>query len=78
MIPTGENDGARTVKCPNTPGCPLFPLFRMKSSLGVWQNHYCENAYETCVRYAMSRTGERVPPNLLPNGRELDLPPAPT
>jgi len=67
----------RIMKCPNTQGCPLFPLFRMKSSLGVWQTHYCENAYESCARYVMSKNGVRVPPNLLPNGRELNLQPIP-
>jgi hypothetical protein len=72
----------RIMKCPNTQGCPLFPLFRMKSSLGVWQTRYCEDAYETCARYVMAKSGVRVPPNLLPNGRELNLaafggPPAP-
>ena len=61
------------MKCPNTQGCPLFPLFKMKSSLGVWQTHYCENAYETCARYKLAKDGVRVPPNLLPNGRELNL-----
>lgn len=61
------------MKCPNTAGCPLFPLFRMKASLGVWQACFCENAFETCARYKMSRTGVRVPPNLLPNGKELKV-----
>ena len=61
------------MKCPNTQGCPLFPLFRMKSYLGVWQTHYCENAFETCARYQLAQQGVRVPPNLLPNGKELNL-----
>ena len=62
------------MKCPNTHGCPLFPLFMMKSSLGVWQTHYCEGKYEACARYVMSKGGIRVPPNMLPNGKELTLP----
>ncbi len=62
------------MKCPSTNGCPLFPLFRLKSSLGVWQIHYCENAFETCERYRLSKSGVRVPPNMLPNGRVLDIP----
>ncbi len=61
-------------RCPNTPGCPLFPLFRMKSSLGVWQVQFCEARYEDCARYKLSRTGTRVPPNLLPNGKTLNVP----
>lgn len=60
--------------CPNTPGCPLFPLFKLKSSLGVWQTHYCEDAFEKCERFRLAQSGVRVPPNLLPNGRTLDLP----
>ncbi len=60
------------MKCPNTAGCPLFPLFRMKSSLSVWQISFCESQYETCARYKMSKDGIRVPPNLLPNGMRLN------
>jgi hypothetical protein len=61
-------------RCPNTQGCPLFPLFTMKASLGVWQTHYCESAkYESCERYKLRSTGACVPPNLLPNGRTLEV-----
>jgi hypothetical protein len=45
----------------------------MKSSLGVWQTHYCENAFETCARYQLAQQGTRVPPNLLPSGKQLNL-----
>ena len=60
--------------CPNLQGCPLFPLFRMKASLQVWQVQFCEGRYEGCERYKLSRAGQRVPPNLLPNGKSLDVP----
>ena len=66
------------MKCPNLEGCPLFPLFRMKTSLSVWQIRYCESAFETCARYVRSKSGARVPPNLLPNGSELNLDPTGT
>jgi hypothetical protein len=62
------------MNCPSTKGCPLFPLFKMRSSLGVWQTHYCEAAFESCERYKLSKSGVRVPPNLLPNGKALDFP----
>jgi hypothetical protein len=40
----------------------------------VWQTHYCEAAFESCERYKLSKSGVRVPPNLLPNGKALDFP----
>ena len=65
------------MSCPNARGCPLFPLFQMKSSLSVWQTHYCDAAYDTCERYKLATSGVRVPPNLLPNGRSLEIAPPP-
>lgn len=62
--------------CPNTSRCPLFPLFRMKSSLNVWKVHYCDAAFENCERLRLSTGGACVPPNLLPNGKELSVPAA--
>ncbi len=61
------------MNCPNVNGCPLFPLFKLKSSLGVWQTHYCESNFAACERYRLAQAGTRVPPNLLPNGKTLDL-----
>ncbi len=65
------------MRCPNLFGCPLFPLFRMKSSLAVWQKQYCEGDYAACERFRLARAGTRVPPNLLPNGKVLELAPTP-
>jgi hypothetical protein len=59
--------------CPNAQGCPLFPLFRMKASLGVWQVQFCDARYEDCARYQLAKAGTRVPPNLLPNGKTLNV-----
>ena len=57
--------------CAHTPTCPLFSLFTMKSSLKVWQDHYCMDKFEECNRFQLAHAGERVPPNMLPNGRSL-------
>jgi hypothetical protein len=65
------------MRCPNLFGCPLFPLFRMKSSLRVWQTRYCEGDHTSCERFRLAKAGTRVPPNLLPNGKALDLAAAP-
>jgi hypothetical protein len=59
--------------CPHLSSCPLFPLFTMKASLSVWQVHYCKGQFESCSRLKLSKAGQRVPPNLLPNGKTLDL-----
>jgi hypothetical protein len=62
------------VTCPNLTACPLYPLFTLKSTLGVWQTRYCNDAFATCERYRLAQAGTRVPPNLLPNGKTLNLP----
>ncbi len=59
--------------CPHTTSCPLFSQFRMKASLRVWQDFFCNGSFGSCQRYKLSQAGTRVPPNLLPNGKTLDL-----
>jgi hypothetical protein len=45
----------------------------MKSSLKVWQDHYCLDKFQECNRFQLAHAGERVPPNMLPNGRALQV-----
>jgi hypothetical protein len=59
--------------CTHITSCPLFPQFTLKASLNVWQVHYCNGDFEKCARLKLSKAGQRVPPNLLPNGKSLDL-----
>ncbi len=59
--------------CSHIPGCELFPKFGLRGSLKVWQTFYCQGAFERCARYRLALAGGPVPPNLLPNGHELDL-----
>jgi hypothetical protein len=61
------------MSCSHVSSCPLFAHFKMKSSLKVWQDVYCNGQYQTCERYKLASSGTRVPPNLLPNGKSLDL-----
>jgi hypothetical protein len=66
------------MSCPNTHGCPLFPLFRLRASLRVWQIQFCESdSHASCARFRLAAAGSRVPPNLLPNGRTLAVAEAP-
>jgi hypothetical protein len=60
-------------RCSHIPSCELFPKFALRGSLRVWHTFYCEGSFETCARYQLSLRGRVVPPNLLPNGKELDL-----
>ncbi len=60
------------MSCSHVSSCPLFSLFTLKASLSVWQIHYCNGQFETCERLKLARQGQRVPPNLLPNGKSLD------
>jgi hypothetical protein len=60
-------------RCSHIDTCELFPKFGLKGSLKVWQTFYCEGTFEACARYKSSLAGRAPSPNLLPNGRELDL-----
>ena len=56
-----------------TESVKLFPKFKKRPSLGVWQTFYCHGRFTTCARYRLSLEGKPVPPSLLPNGKELNL-----
>ncbi len=60
--------------CPHTSSCELFPLFKLKTTLRVWQIRYCEGDYQSCERFKRSVCGEAMPSNLLPNGKVMELP----
>ena len=60
--------------CARISGCPLYKAFAMKSSLRVWKTYYAR-ATSTGASGSRSRTrARRVPPNMLPNGRMLEVP----
>ncbi|HUL58125.1 MAG TPA: hypothetical protein VLU43_02555 [Anaeromyxobacteraceae bacterium] len=60
--------------CVRVSTCPLFQAFAMRSSLNVWRTSYCEGDFARCERLKLADSGQPVPPNLLPNGRLLELP----
>ena len=60
--------------CPRITGCPLFRQLSMKSSLRVWSAFYCEGSFTRCERYRLATGGAPVPPTLLPNGKQLEVP----
>ena len=62
-----------TRQCSHVPTCELFPKFGMRGSLKVWTAFYCHGNFEGCARYKLSLAGQPVAPNLLPNGKELNL-----
>jgi len=59
--------------CSHTTTCPLFPLISVNSALKVWKTFYCEGKYNNCARFNLSKTGQSVPVNLLPNGKSLSV-----
>jgi hypothetical protein len=60
-------------QCPHVTSCPMFELFELKQVLQVWRTYYCEFTFEQCERYRRFSAGEKVPLNLLPNGKILDV-----
>ncbi len=67
------HESSRGSGCPHVSSCELFPKFGLKGSLKVWQTFYCLGSFEACARYRLALEGRPAPPNLLPNGKELDL-----
>lgn len=62
-----------TAPCSHLATCELFPKFALRGALKVWITFYCQGNHQGCARFQRSLRNEPVPPNLLPNGRELDL-----
>ena len=59
--------------CSRIQGCPLFAQFSLKSSIRVWMSRYCEDDFARCERLKLATSGAPVPPNLLPNGKLLQV-----
>ncbi|MFV1998143.1 MAG: hypothetical protein ACC641_09045 [Acidiferrobacterales bacterium] len=59
--------------CSHTSDCELFPMISVNSALKIWRAFYCEGKWHECARYKLSLKGKVVPPNLLPNGKSIDL-----
>jgi hypothetical protein len=59
--------------CPKTVKCPLYPEFRVESSLEIWQSAYCntDSEYRQCERFKLAESGTMPPPRMLPNGQHL-------
>ncbi len=59
--------------CSHIPSCTMFPLISVNSALKVWKAFYCEGKWTECARYKESLAGKSAAPNLLPNGKMLEL-----
>lgn len=64
-------DAPSTCACPHSGACPMFDLFRRSGTLALWQGAFCDGDYKGCARFKLSLEGRKVPPTLLPNGRDL-------
>lgn len=51
--------------------CPMFPQFRLKSVLAIYQRRYCQGRHEECERYKRASRGTMPDPDLLPDGDRL-------
>jgi hypothetical protein len=66
-----ENKDASASECAHIDNCEMFQIFQYSGTLAVWQINYCRGEYTRCERYKRATKGERIPRNLMPNGRTL-------
>ena len=55
--------------CEHMAKCPIYTLFRSKSTKDVFITLYCQGQYQNCERKKLKDKGETVPEHLLPNGQ---------
>lgn len=49
----------------------MYPRFRLKSVLQIYQARYCERRFESCERYKLAILGTMPDSDLLPDGDTL-------
>lgn len=49
----------------------MFEEFRARKVLQMYQNHYCEGAFESCARHALASRGNMPAAMLLPDGTRM-------
>jgi len=54
--------------CENVEKCPIFEKFKTGGIADFWILKYCKGNHEKCKRKELKRSGQNVPPNMLPNG----------
>lgn len=59
--------------CTHIQSCELFVQFALNPALEIWQHHYCNGDFSSCVRYETARKGQVVPLSLLPNGKKITI-----
>jgi hypothetical protein len=57
--------------CPHANSCALFPILEASAALDYWAQAYCKSEFPRCARFNRMREGHPVPPNLLPNGKQI-------
>lgn len=73
MVMQPKEGDERGTPCVHISTCEMYSLFERSGTLTVWKINYCFGGFDRCQRYLRSNAGERVPPNLLPNGSLLDM-----
>ena len=61
----------RVESCRFVTRCPMFPMFRSRAVLRVYQVMYCHRSFERCARYKLASRGTMPEPTLLPDGATL-------
>lgn len=68
-----DDDQDAGASCSHLETCELFPRFQSQGPLKIWLLFYCRGDFKRCARYRCSLEAKPVPPNLLPNGKSVDV-----
>jgi len=60
------------MECPNLSGCPIYAKFKTEALKNIYVRMYCMGKSDNCKRKQLKASGKPVPPNLLPDGKELE------
>jgi len=60
------------MECPNLATCPIYARFKTEALKNIYIRMYCTTKFDNCKRKQIKDRGEKVPPDLLTDGKVLD------
>jgi hypothetical protein len=70
-----SNSQEDLMACSHVPTCPLFKHFESNGTLPSWKVMFCDSdtRSKSCERFKLAESGQKVPSDMLPNGKRVEL-----